>query len=172
LTGHFVYSTLHTNDSKSAAIRLLDMGAEAFIVATVLRAVIAQRLLRRICLNCITSYELSIQEKVWFTMLMGEDHNKKIFKKGAGCTYCHKTGYYGQIGVFELFEITPELADALRLNHTTKFMKLADKNKNFVPLMQQCLNLVLQDITTISEVIRNMGQISETAIIDQPVAES
>ncbi len=159
MTGHFVLSTLHTNDAISCAIRLLDMGAEGYIVASVLRAVMAQRLVRRICHNCIEPYQLTAQEKIWLAAMKKEEiFQDREFKHGVGCSYCHNTGYKGQVGVFELLEISPDAADALRLNNTGKFGRLISEDKNYKPLIDSTLALVLEGVTTLSEVIRITGE--------------
>ncbi len=158
MTGHFVLSTLHTNDSISAAIRLLDMGAEGFLVATILRAVLAQRLVRRICQNCIEIHQPVAEELLWLSSVANYSHKEKVYYLGPGCTYCHNTGYKGQIGLFELLEITPYLAEMLRLNDTAGFNHAAEKSPHFRPLILSGLDLVDQGVTTISEMIRIMGE--------------
>jgi len=157
MTGHFVLSTLHTNDAISCAIRLLDMGVEGFIVASVLRAVIAQRLVRRICQNCVETYTLTAQEKVWLHAVCKMPFNDITFKHGVGCSYCHNTGYKGQVGVFELLEINEQAADALRVNNTGEFGRLIREDKNFKPLIESTLVLVFDGTTTIKEAIRITG---------------
>ncbi len=164
MTGHFVLSTLHTNDAMSCAIRLLDMGAEGYIVASSLRAVIAQRLVRRICQNCMAAHELTPPEIVW---LKGspEFHAETIsFKQGKGCSYCHNTGFKGQVGVFELLEISPALADALRKNDTVEFSHLLKNDKEFESLLVSGLKLVKEGETTLSEIIRILGDVSDYQI--------
>jgi len=158
MTGHFVLSTLHTNDAISSAIRLIDMEAERYLVSAALRAVIAQRLVRRICQNCITEYKLTAQEKNWLSAINGYDYTDLIFKQGIGCPYCHNTGYKGQMGVFEFLEITPYLSEALRLDDTAEFRRAAREDKEFKPLVLSGLDLVGRGITTISEVMRVSGE--------------
>lgn len=162
MTGHFVYSTLHTNDSASAIIRLLDLGAESFILASVLRGVIAQRLVRRICPNCKSDYELSDQEMTWLLVIQGNGDQpiKKKFKKGMGCNYCHNTGYQGQIGIYELLEVTFPIATAIRENRSSDILELATRNHYYIPLLKSCINLINNDITTIQEVMRVMGELA------------
>ncbi len=162
MTGHFVLSTLHTNDAISCAIRLLDMGAEGYIVASVLRAVIAQRLVRRICQNCVETYTLSHQEIIWLKSVTDKPFNDISFKRGVGCSYCHNTGYKGQIGVFELLEINDAAADALRVNNTGEFGRLIHEDKNFRPLIASALALVFEGVTTLQEVIRITGESLDT----------
>lgn len=164
MTGHFVLSTLHTNDAVSSAIRLLDMGIEGYIVATVLRAILAQRLVRRICENCKEEYKVPTHEKVWVSHLLGSFPEQIKFQRGTGCTYCYNTGYKGQIGVFELLELNTLLADALRNNDTAKFTKIANENKDFRPLALNAYDFAVSGITSISEVMRVGGETIETTI--------
>ena len=163
MTGHFVFATLHTNDAVSSAIRLLDMGAEGYLVAGVVRGVLAQRLVRRICDNCVEDYELNLQETIWLTAVSSVSNKKTIFKLGAGCSYCHNTGYRGQIGIYEFLEFNAALADALRREDTAEFARLVRENENFQPLIVSGLKLACEGVTTIREVIRITGEILEDA---------
>jgi MSHA biogenesis protein MshE len=158
MTGHFVFSTLHTNDAISSAIRLIDMGVEGYLIATVLRAIIAQRLVRRICQNCIKDEIPTVQQKIWLSSIEGFHYNGESFKKGNGCTYCHHTGYKGQVGIYEMLELNTELGNALRQNDTTEFIRLAKKAPNFKPLILCGLELVVKGITSIDEIIRVTGE--------------
>lgn len=158
MTGHFVLSTLHTNDSVSSAIRLLDMGAEGFLVATILRAVLAQRLVRRVCQNCVEIHQPTPAEIVWLDTVRQYSREGKTYYAGHGCTYCHNTGYKGQIGVFELLEITPYLSELLRIKDTAEFNRAAQHSPHFRPLILSGLDLVDQGTTTIGEMIRIMGE--------------
>lgn len=158
LTGHLVFSTLHTNDAISSAIRLIDMGAESYLVASVLRAVIAQRLVRRICHQCIKNYEPTTQEKIWLESVTQDKVKITSFKTGIGCNYCHHTGFKGQVGVFEFLELTPILAEALRQNDTEQFAHLAKQSPAYKPLIYGGLELVQKGITTIDEIIRVVGE--------------
>jgi MSHA biogenesis protein MshE len=159
MTGHFVFSTLHTNDSISTVARLIDMGAEDYLVATTLRAVIAQRLVRRICQNCSHDYTLTPQESIWLSSVVGKMNNENIFKYGAGCTYCHQTGYSGQIAVYELLEMNELLANALLHHDMAEFARIVKSDMGFQPLVLSGLDLAKYGITTLSEVIRITGEI-------------
>lgn len=159
MTGHFVFSTLHTNDSISTVARLIDMGAEDYLVATTLRAVIAQRLVRRICQNCSHDYTLTPQESIWLSSVVGKMNNENIFKYGAGCTYCHQTGYSGQIAVYELLEMNELLANALLHHDMAEFARIVKSDMSFQPLVLSGLDLAKYGITTLSEVIRITGEI-------------
>jgi len=157
LTGHFVLSTLHTNDAATSAIRLIDMGAEGYLVAAVLRAVIAQRLVRRVCDNCAEDYQPTPQELAWLKATEDVPKNA-IFKQGVGCTYCHNTGFRGQIGIFEFLEITPALAEQLRLNNSGEFARIIREQKMYRPLLLTGFDLAEQGVTTLGEVIRITGE--------------
>lgn len=106
ITGHVVLSTIHTNDAVGTIERLEDIGVEPYLIATALRGVISQRLVRRICPKCKKSYEASDEE---VRRLGLSTERKHIFYRGEGCADCFNTGYRGRIGVFEILEITPEL---------------------------------------------------------------
>lgn len=159
MTGHFVFATLHTNDAVSSGERLIDMGVESYLVASVLQAVISQRLVRRICSNCIENYTLSPQEEVWLKSVPNFSASGISFKYGKGCSFCYQTGYKGQVGVFELLMMTHDLADALRKKNTTEFLRVVSADKNFQPLVLNGLNLVAQGLTTVEEVMHVTGEI-------------
>jgi len=161
MTGHFVLSTLHTNDAVSTALRLIDMGAEGYLVASALRAVLAQRLVRRICDGCSEDYEPDTQARAWLRAVAGEHARGLRFKHGAGCSHCNNTGYHGRIGVYELLEIDEPLADALRRNDSGGFAQLAGAQPGFRTLTQCALDYAGQGITTLEEVVRIAGQLEE-----------
>jgi MSHA biogenesis protein MshE len=158
LTGHLVLATLHTNDAITSAIRLMDMGAPGYLVASVLHAVMAQRLLRKICSRCSEDYQLTAQEISWVNSAGHFSLDKMHFKQGKGCAFCHYTGYKGRIGVYEYLEMGPALADALRGNEATKFNHLAVKEAGFRPMIFAGMDLVKQGITTVNEVMTVIGE--------------
>ena len=159
MTGHFVMATLHTNDTISSLTRLLDMGAEGFLVAAVLRAVIAQRLVRRICTKCITPATLSPNEISWLKSTKWKDCSTISFKHGTGCTHCHQSGYQGRAAIFELLVITEELCEAMRRNDSGSFATIARKTPYYRSLLHSALDLAEKGITTIDEVMRMSGEI-------------
>jgi MSHA biogenesis protein MshE len=167
MTGHFVFSTLHTNDAISSAIRLLDMGAEGYLIATVLRAIIAQRLVRRNCLNCIVDEAPTHQQQIWLSSIQGFNYTNQSFKKGTGCTYCHNTGYKGQVGIFEMLEINVGMGNALRKNDTAEFIRLAKEDFSFKPLILSGLEFVTEGVTSIDEIMRVTGE----GLLEQPKDE-
>ncbi|MDO6635844.1 ATPase, T2SS/T4P/T4SS family [Pseudoalteromonas carrageenovora] len=160
LTGHLVLSTLHTNDAITSAMRLIDMGAPAYLVASSLRAIIAQRLVRRVCNDCKVPYLPDHQELSWLKYL-GEDIADAHFSKGQGCTACNHSGYKGRVGIFELLEMDDAMMDALRANDTQEFSKAAKNSANFSPLSTMALNYAKQGITSLDEVFKVAEYIPE-----------
>ncbi len=169
MTGHFVFSTLHTNDATSSVVRLLDMGIEGYLIASVLRAIIAQRLVRRICRNCTTNYQITAQEEMWLLSVVGSMHAGMIFKQGAGCAYCHQTGFQGQVALFELLELNAALANALRMKDMLNFTRIVKNDINFQPLVLSGLELVTSGVTTLSEVMRIIGDV-QTESVEQSIS--
>ncbi|MDH5395036.1 MAG: GspE/PulE family protein [Gammaproteobacteria bacterium] len=167
ITGHMVLSTLHTNDAISTVNRLIDMGAEGFLVATALRAVLAQRLVRKICNSCKTDYHPEKQELVWLYNLLGENAEQTNFYHGAGCPHCNNTGYSGRIGVFEFLEIGDDLADDLRREDSAAFAKHAKASPNFRPFSRQAMDYATQGITSLAEVVRVTGIIEDNNVEDE-----
>jgi MSHA biogenesis protein MshE len=161
MTGHLVLSTLHTNDSISTVHRLLDMGAEGYLVASALRAVVAQRLVRKICDSCKTPHHPEPHELAMISGLLGNQHKHAHFLRGNGCTHCNNTGYHGRVGVFEFLELDEDLADALRREDASAFARFARQSRGFRSFAQHALDYALQGITTFEEVIRVAGTIEE-----------
>jgi MSHA biogenesis protein MshE len=153
LTGHLVLSTLHTNDSVTSAIRLIDMGAAPYLVATSLRGVLAQRLVRRVCENCKEERAPSAQEQAWVGFLKPELANA-AFYKGRGCNSCNHTGYKGRIGVFEFLEMNEDMMEALRDDNTQGFVDATKANKDFVPLSHMALDYAAEGKTSLDEVFK------------------
>ena len=160
LTGHLVLSTLHTNDAITSAMRLIDMGAPAYLVASSLRAIIAQRLVRRVCNDCRVPYLPDRQELSWLKYL-GEEITDAQFSKGQGCTACNHSGYKGRVGIFELLEMDDAMMDALRVNDTQGFAKAAKNSANFSPLSTMALNYAKQGVTSLDEVFKVAEYIPE-----------
>ncbi|HWV16059.1 MAG TPA: GspE/PulE family protein [Cellvibrio sp.] len=162
MTGHLVLSTLHTNDAVSSALRLVDLGMEGYLVATSVRAIVAQRLVRRICTSCIQDH---IPEAGEMQLLASVGKNKSFagvtFKRGIGCPHCHNTGYRGRVGVFEMLELNQEMASALRKNEIDTFTRAANASANYVPLSEAALDYAIAGITTLQEVIAITAQMDE-----------
>ncbi|MBL4606294.1 MAG: Flp pilus assembly complex ATPase component TadA, partial [Pseudomonadales bacterium] len=152
-TGHMVLSTLHTNDSVSTAMRLIDMGCEPFLVASALKGIVAQRLVKKICEHCKQPYELSVQENIWLESINADKVGVPYFL-GSGCHHCNNTGYTGRLGVYELLELDEPMLDALRRGDTAEFSKAAYYNKHFIPLAECALQYASEGITSVQEVFR------------------
>jgi MSHA biogenesis protein MshE len=159
LTGHLVLSTLHTNDAINSAVRLIDMGAPGYLVASSLRAMVAQRLVRKICEKCSEDYQLNTEELLWMNSL---DSNIKAinFKRGKGCQSCNSSGYKGRVGVFELLEMTESMMNALKVNDTVTFSQAARLSPGFVPLAKVALMYAKMGITSADEANVNAGTIT------------
>ena len=154
LTGHFVISSMHATDSVSALHRLLDMGIESFLVASSVLAVVGQRLLRRICPSCKTTYTLSDDEREFYEESGGPQ--KEVFYYGSGCNFCSDTGYKERIGVYELLVMTPEIKRLIVGWATQEELHNMAMKQGMRTLRQDAINLVAQDVTTVAEVIRSV----------------
>ncbi|WP_108945322.1 GspE/PulE family protein [Shewanella halifaxensis] len=164
LTGHFVLSTLHTNDAVTSALRLLDMGAASYLVASALRVIIAQRLVRRVCLNCAVDYNLSAQDKAWLSNVSHFDYSNAKFRVGSGCQSCNGSGYRGRIGVFEILELDEAMIEAMRTGNPQDFTRAAYQSPNFTPLAESALKYLAQGMTTIEEVAKLVEDVSDIAL--------
>ncbi|RKZ95689.1 MAG: MSHA biogenesis protein MshE, partial [Gammaproteobacteria bacterium] len=162
MTGHLVFSTLHTNDAVSTVSRLLDMGAEGFLVASSLQAVLAQRLVRRLCPDCRKPHELNDQDKLLLERIMGPQPTWPSFYQHTGCNQCNNTGYSGRIGIYELLIMSPDLASCLQQDDNALFVKRAGQKKDFRSLTKNAIELAKQGITTLDEVLRIAGDIDVT----------
>jgi MSHA biogenesis protein MshE len=162
MTGHLVFSTLHTNDAISSTIRLIDLGAEGFLVATSLRAVLAQRLVRKICSSCSEDSEPSESLQRWLRATVGEQADQMSFKRGHGCPRCNHSGYSGRVGVYELLELNNEMADALRSGDTAAYTKAARASEGYHPLTLCALEYAAEGITSLDEVLRVGGELEMT----------
>jgi MSHA biogenesis protein MshE len=160
ITGHLVMSTLHTNDAISTALRLVDMGVEGFLVASAVHAIVAQRLVRRVCDKCNAPQELDAGQLSWLKNVVGDERAAAMrFQHGAGCPACGHTGYRGRAAVHEMLDITSELADALRSEDYVAFKERALAQEQFIPLVEGGLSLAQQGVTSIDEVVRISGWI-------------
>ncbi|MCH1918122.1 Flp pilus assembly complex ATPase component TadA [Shewanella sp. A3A] len=169
LTGHFVLSTLHTNDAITSALRLIDMGAAGYLVASALRVIISQRLIRRVCEHCAEDYQLTAQERAWLGSKSRVDFSQASFRKGYGCQSCSGTGYRGRVGVFEVLELDEAMIDAMRAGDPEKFARMARQSPLFKPLLQSALEYLFQGLTTLEEVANLVEDVSDQHI---PMADA
>ena len=161
LTGHLVFSTLHTKDAASTPIRLVDMGAPSYMVATSVHAVIAQRLVRLVCESCTEEREPDAQETRWLESVMGAGWNQRKFRHGRGCSRCNGTGYAGRTGVYEMLEMTPDLVRAANKSDPNAFIDAAHVHLKGRTLTDHALVLVLAGRTTVSEAIKVAVQVED-----------
>jgi type II secretory ATPase GspE/PulE/Tfp pilus assembly ATPase PilB-like protein len=160
LTGHLVLSTLHTNDAATALPRLTDMDVEPFLVASTVNVIVAQRLLRKICEMCKSSYNITREEILANLPLekvnkyFGEKEEIRIYK-GQGCLVCHHTGYSGRIGVFEVLEVTNNIRKLITQKADANIiLKQAIKDYDMTTMLDDGLKKVIQGVTSIEEVLR------------------
>jgi MSHA biogenesis protein MshE len=164
LTGHLVLSTLHTNDALTSAMRLIDMGAEPFLVATSLNAVLAQRLVRRVCENCMEDHSPELRQLVWLEALYKAPLQGRSFKRGTGCHQCHNTGYAGRIGVYELLEMDEAMIAALRRSDPQGFAEAAQTSAGYRPLAACALDYALAGVTSVDEVLKVCATLTDEAV--------
>ena len=153
LTGHLVFTTLHTNDAPGAVTRLIDMGVEPFLISSTLEAVLGQRLLRRICLDCRTTYKPN-DALLAELELSRRDIGAKEFHYGKGCVACNHTGYKGRIGIYELMKITDPLRELINERAPTVVLKQKAIELGMVTLRQDGLRSIFDGDTTIEEVLK------------------
>ncbi|WP_146573614.1 GspE/PulE family protein [Botrimarina hoheduenensis] len=153
LTGHLVFSTLHTNDAPSTITRLKDMGVPTFMITATVESILAQRLVRRICANCKEPYEPS-GELLADLEMKPEDIKGKRFYRGAGCEICNNTGYKGRVGLFELMVMTNKLRDLIMQNCRTEELRVAAEEEGMTTLRLAGLQAMYDGVTTAEEVVR------------------
>jgi len=151
LTGHLVFSTLHTNDACSAVTRLVNMGVEGYLIGASLNGVLAQRLCRRICAKCKQAYEppkamLSVMQH------MGLESNE--FYRGAGCAKCRNTGFSGRIAIHELLVVDEALREAICVSPSIQTVNEYARRSGMIPLRYDGLRKVKEGLTTIEEVLQ------------------
>jgi type IV pilus assembly protein PilB len=162
LTGHMVFSTLHTNDAPSTITRLRDMGVEPFLITATLEGILAQRLVRRICEDCRTEFEPSAEMLMELNMRPADVKGRKFYY-GRGCDRCNNTGHRGRMGLFELVTMNDELRDLVSAGSSTDALRIACKKMGMVTLRESGLRAIFKGLTTIEEVVRETILDEETA---------
>jgi general secretion pathway protein E/type IV pilus assembly protein PilB len=152
LTGHLVFSTLHTNDAPSAVTRMVDMGVKPFLVASAVRGIMAQRLIRRICKNCKEPYKPS-EAEIKALNLKQEDVEKTTFYHGRGCADCGKTGYRGRMGIYEIFVLDDEIRRLVYEKAPANVLRIRAREIGMRTLREDGTRKVLTGVTTPEEVI-------------------
>jgi type IV pilus assembly protein PilB len=156
LTGHFVLSSIHATDSVLALHRFLDMGIESFLIASSVRAVVGQRLLRRTCTSCKEEYSPTDDERTFYEELTEGQGHKKHWYRGTGCNFCSNTGYRDRIGIYELLRVTPELKRLVVGWATQDELRRMAVSQGMRTLKDEAMTLVENDITTVDEVVKTI----------------
>jgi general secretion pathway protein E/type IV pilus assembly protein PilB len=152
LTGHLVFSTLHTNDAPSAVARLIDIGVQPFLVASSLRAIMAQRLVRRLCQICGEPGELTETEMRALRIEPGQMGGAQVMRP-VGCDECRKTGYAGRMGIFEIFMIDDEVRHLINKRSSTLALRKRARELGMRTLREDGVRKVLAGLTSAEEVI-------------------
>lgn len=152
ITGHLVLSTLHTTDSSSAIIRLIDMGIPSYMVSSCLSGIIAQRLVKKICPYCKKEYTSSKYER----NMLNNVNEDSILYIGTGCKYCNYTGYKGRTGIFEIMIINNEIRSYINSGMDGEYIKQKSINNGMKTLKDSCINLVLNGVTSFDEMMKVM----------------
>ena len=153
LTGHLVFTTVHTNDAPSAVARLVDLGLERFLITATAEAIVAQRLVRRICNNCKREYKPSVEEIMEVGLLPNDVADKKFYY-GKGCDLCNNTGYRGRVGLYEIMVFNDEIRDLIMNDASTTVLRNAARKNGMRMLRENGMRAIFDGITTIDEVVR------------------
>lgn len=155
LTGHLVFSTLHTNDAPSAITRLIDMGVKPFLVASSVQAIMAQRLVRKICTNCKTLDEHPDPHYLRLLNIGPDEIRKHPVHKGAGCSKCHNTGYKGRLGIFEILEMNTQIRELAFARSSASELRKAAKASGMKSLLMDGKEKIFKGVTTPAEVAQH-----------------
>ncbi len=153
LTGHLVFSTLHTNDAPSSIVRLLDLGLESFLLTATIEGIIAQRLVRSICPKCKESYEPTETQLMELSLTPDDVKGRSLFR-GKGCDHCHNSGYKGRIGIFEIFVFDDEIRDMIMKESSINMIRTEARKRGMRTLRESGLEAIFNGQTTIDEVVR------------------
>ena len=153
LTGHLVFSTLHTNDAPSAITRLRDMGIEPFLITATVESVLAQRLVRKICAECRTQFEPSDELLMELQLPIAQARQYKFYY-GRGCQRCNNSGYKGRCGIYELLDVTDDIRDLVSSNANVDDIRNFARGQGMTTLREAGLKLIFDGVTTIDEVVR------------------
>lgn len=153
LTGHIVFTTLHTNDAPSSVARLLDMGIEPFLITATVEGIVAQRLVRRICLSCKTQFDPT-EAQLADLRLTSDDVREKKFFYGRGCKQCNGTGYRGRVGIFEIMVFNDEISDLIMSQASTNVLRTAGQKAGMRLLRENGIAAIFDGLTTIDEIVK------------------
>ena len=153
LTGHLVFSTLHTNDAPSSIARLLDLGLEPFLVTATIEGIVAQRLVRTICPRCKEPYDPS-EEELMQLQLAPEDIEGRQIYHGVGCDLCHQSGFKGRMGLYEIMTLDDEIRDLIMNDASTQVLRAEARKRGMRTLRQVGLLAMFDGLTTLDEIVR------------------
>jgi type IV pilus assembly protein PilB len=153
LTGHLVFTTLHTNDAPSSIARLLDLGLENFLITAVIEGIVAQRLVRRICKGCRTAYEPTDQQ-LFELSLSHEDLEGRRLYRGKGCDICNRTGYKGRLGLYEILVMDDGIRELVMQQASSQILMDAARKRGMRTLRESGLLAIFDGDTTIDEVVK------------------
>lgn len=171
LTGHLVFSTLHTNDAASGITRLIDMGIEPYLVASSVEAFVAQRLVRMICPKCKQEEahpQSWIYDEILKSLRLEESADIRLYK-GAGCDHCNNTGYYGRMAIYEILLLNDEIRAAIIEKPRSDYIKLIAMQQGIITLRQNGWKAVLKGMTTVEEVLNVTVKDEEVEVVPKPV---
>ncbi len=171
LTGHLVFSTLHTNNASLAPLRLLQMGVDPYLITTTVELIVAQRLIRKICTNCLTSYTLSKddidkmkdqfgldeEQRKIFDNYFGKEGKSRLFK-GGGCDKCGNTGFHGRSVIAEVLKMKDNIRDLIKEKKSESIIQEAAKQNGMTTMFEDGLSKVAEGMTTLEEVLRVINQ--------------
>jgi len=170
LTGHLVFSTIHTNDAPSAISRLIDMGVEPYLLASALKGVLAQRLIRLNCQNCLSSYtppEVLLRRAGLLSLAEEID-----FRKGTGCAQCKGTSFAGLTGIYEFIEVTPPIAEMIMNNVSISRIRETARKSGYLPLFETGLEKLTRGLICLEELLKETSNIEDYPTADQPMGMS
>lgn len=153
LTGHLVFTTLHTNDAPSSIARLLDLGLEPFLLTATLEAIVAQRLVRKVCQNCKEEFHPGERDLLQLS-LTPEDVAGRVLYYGKGCDYCNNTGYRGRVGLFEIMVLDEEIKEMIMKHSSSNILRQESRKRGMRTLREAGLLTIYDGLTTIEEVVR------------------
>jgi len=153
LTGHLVFSTLHTNDAPSSILRLLDLGMESFLLTATIEAIVAQRLVRRVCLKCKEEFNPSDEQLMELALRRADIENRTLFR-GRGCDNCNGSGYRGRQAIFEIMQLDDQIREMIMEEASTAVLRVESRKRGMRTLRESGLLAIYEGQTTIDEVVR------------------
>jgi type II secretory ATPase GspE/PulE/Tfp pilus assembly ATPase PilB-like protein len=169
LTGHLVFSTIHTNDAPSAITRLIDMGIEPYLLASAIKGVLAQRLVRTNCRQCLTTYRPA-EVLLLRAGISKEEADGIDFQRGEGCNHCKNSGYAGQVGVFEFVKVTLPIAEMIMNGASSSRLQKEARKSGYLPLFEAGMVKLREGQLTLEELLKETSHVEDLASAgDDPI---